>query len=268
MNTYFKTFISLCLFSLIVSCNKDIEGFSGNENFIYFDVPFVLDQYNKPTKERLDTIKYTFALEESDYKTHVIDIPVNTISLPADHDRSYKVEIVREETTAGDDEWDISSIENLSVKAGCVTDTIRMVVNRKEIMSREFRTVTLRMVPNDNFQEGVPALLNVKVTFSDILSAPDYWSKIKDYVGSIYYKEVYRKWMEIYYEGADPNTEPIKYAPTYGKPLWHGNMPFVYDDLERDYPSTVLFLKELQRYFRENDIYPDGDTTKDPIRIP
>lgn len=268
MNTYFKTFFSLCLFSLIVSCDKEIEKFTDNENFIYFDIPFKLDKYKKPTKERLDSISYSFALEESDYRTHIIEIPVNIISLPSDQDRSYKVEVVREETTATDDEWDLGSIESLSIKAGCVTDTIKMTVNRNEIMTKEFRTVMLRMVSNDNFQGGVPSLLRVKISFSDILLEPDYWSEISDYVGTTYYKEVYRKWMEIYYEGADPNTEPVSYAPNYGKPLWHGNMPYAMTDFSRDYPSTVMFLKELQRYFRENDVYPDGDTTKDPIRIP
>lgn len=267
MNTYFKTFFSLCLFSLIVSCNKEIEKFTGSDNFIYFDIPFKLDKYNKPTDVRLDSISYSFALEASDYKTHIIKIPVNSISLPSSSDRSYDVEIVREETTASDNEWDLSSIENLSIKAGCVTDTIMMSVNRTEIMTKKFRTVMLRITPNDNFKEGISSLLKVKVTFSDILLAPDYWSQISSYVGTTYYKEVYRKWMEIYYEGADPNTETVKYAPNYGKPLWHGNMPYLLSELQL-YPSTIMFLKELQKYFKNNDVYPDGDTTKDPIRIP
>lgn len=264
MNTYFKLF---CIILFASSCDQDIDKFTNEEHFIYFNIPFKLNQYGEPTTERLDSIEYSFALKSADFKTHTVKIPINTISLPTDFDRKYNIEIVKEETTALAEDWNESSIENSVVKSGLIIDTLSVIINRTESMSKENKAIVLRLKSNDYFQLGVSNLVTVKIVISDILLEPDYWKRFSKYFGPVFHKEVYRKWMEIYHLGADPNIESISYAPNFNQPLWHGNMPYL-TSLSDYYPSTLMFLGVLKKYFDENDVYPNADATKPPIRLP
>ena len=64
--------------------------------------------------------------------------------------------------------------------------------------------------------------------------------------------------------GADPNLE--KYGPDTGKQLYWGQMP--YYTVSSWYPSTFMFIRKLKQYFIDNEVYPDGDTSKPRITLP
>ena len=164
-----------------------------------------------------------------------------------------------------DGDWDRTSIENQVIESGSMTSTLKVPVFRANV-GEEARIITLRLVSNDNFSVGYENLLKAKLTFSDILNPPSWWQDWKTVFGE-FCREKYVKWMELYYLGADPNVEPVSYAPTYNQPLWYGNMPYLGND-PRIYPSTFMFIKTLKKYFEENEVYPDGDTSKPRISIP
>jgi hypothetical protein len=254
----------MCSLVFLSSCNKDIDSFDNSKNYIYFDVPFKVDDYGNKTTTRVDSIYYSFALDDASITSHTFKIPINTISLPANKDRSYKVEVVTDKTTAEDTDWDKTCLENTIVKAGSVFDTLLVKVNRTSILRKAVRSITFRIVGNENFSEGYNNLLTAKISFSDVLDPPSWWSKWQ-YIFGDYCREKYLKWREIYYLGADPNVE-LYAGPGKGKELYWDNMP--YYAFLAFYPSTAMFLRVLKQYFIDNEVYPDGDKTKPRVTIP
>lgn len=248
-----------------VACEKDIDGFQNDRPMIYFNLPYETDSYGKDLPTRVDGLEYSFALDDVEVQTYVFEVPIGTIGLATDKERTFKVEVIKEETTAMDGDWDRTSIENQVIESGSMTSTLKVPVFRANV-GEEARIITLRLVSNDNFSVGYENLLKAKLTFSDILNPPSWWQDWKTVFGE-FCREKYVKWMELYYLGADPNVEPVSYAPTYNQPLWYGNMPYLGND-PRIYPSTFMFIKTLKKYFEENEVYPDGDTSKPRISIP
>lgn len=249
--------VSFLLSLLVVSCDKDIDKFDNSTNYIYFGVPFVKDQFGRDTKTRVDSMAHSFALEDVNISTYTFKIPVNTIGLPASEDRSYTVKVVNEATNATAEDWDASTIAGRKIEKGTLSDTIALTVNKSDILSKEWRHIVLKLEANENFQLGPDTLRSIKVAFTNIITEPDWWKNWKGYFGE-FNREVYTKWIEIYYLGADPNTDDN------GNQYYWDNMP------EYAYwaESTKIFVQILKVYFLEHEVYPDGDTTKPRILLP
>lgn len=243
------------------ACDSDsIDSYDTSTSYIYFDVPYVIGSDGTETTYREDSIMYSFALDPETVTDTTINVVVKTIGMAADYDRPYGIEIVTDNTTATSAEWDPSIINNRSIKAGELTDTIRMTIQRTDVMAHQWMHVTLRVLPNEHFALGYGNLEEVLVSFSDILAKPDWWDTYMGYgyFGN-YYPEVYRKWIEIYQEGVDPMINPDN-----GEPMYWNNMPSFPQFY--NYPVMGLYYRQLQEYFLENDIIPEGGT--EPIRIP
>ena len=254
---------SLLLLAVIifVSCQKkDIDRFDTATDYIYFDIPYQLNKYGEQTDYRLDSLSYSFALDNLDVKDTVINVVVKIMGMPVDEDRAYTVELVRDETTATSEDWDAGILNNRFIPAGAITDTIRIRVQRNEILQDEWHQITLKVVPNENFQEGYADLQTVRVTFSDILAEPDWWSTFSRAFGP-FYREVYLEWINLYTLGSAPTLHPINNEPLY----WNNMPPYYYAGA---WGVLDMYINRLKTYFKDNDIYPDGDTTKEPIRLP
>lgn len=259
-----KIYAGLSLLGAILtfsSCDKEIDKFSEQENYIYFNMPYTTDNYGRETTTRVDSLSYSFELDDVSVTSYTFKIPVNAISVAADRDRKYKVEVVADETNAESSDWDESSIANTTMKAGELFDTLCVKVYRTESLKTTWKHIMFRIVGNEEFGEGYRNLLTAKISFSDQLNAPDWWKKWQSYFGD-FCREKFVKWREIYYLGADPNTDIYGN----GKQLYWGNMP--YYTISSWYPSTFMFLKVLKQYFIDNEVYPDGDTSKPRITIP
>lgn len=250
--------------STLLACtaceNKDIDAFNEADSYIYFDIPYKTNQYGQPTDVRSDSISYSFALDNLSVTNTTLNVVVKTIGLPVDYDRPYNVELLDDQTTATAEVWDKTVLKNRSIKAGELTDTIAIVVQRQEILQEKWMQIGLRILPNEHFRLGYGNLYTAKVSFSDILTQPDWWNVWEGYFGP-FYREVYLKWIELYYLGADPNTSLDN-----GEPLYWGNMPSA--AVLSWYPVLAMYLSQLKVYFEENDIYPDGDTSLPPIKLP
>lgn len=258
-------YMVICLMGILqAACDKDIDKFDNSENYIYFDIPFKLDDYGRVTAIRIDSLVYSFAMDDASVTTHTFRIPVNSIGLRAAQDRSYKVIADEKATTAEERDWDQSVLQTAIIDAGELKDTLEVVVNRTEVLKKEARTLTLRLVENEHFQLGAQELLNIKISFSDILQPPSWWKRWESVFG-VFVREKYAKWQEIYYYGADPNAE--KWGPNAGKLMYWDQMP--YNGPMRDwYPSTFMFIAKLKQYFMDHEVYPDGDTSKPRITLP
>lgn len=62
MNKIMKLCTSIFVIVMFYSCNQDIDRFDNADNYIYFNMPFVLNQYGKETSVRQDSLSYSFAL--------------------------------------------------------------------------------------------------------------------------------------------------------------------------------------------------------------
>ena len=253
-----------CLLGILVlagACDSDsIDSYDTSTSYIYFDVPYVLNTDGTETTYREDSITYSFALDPETVTDTTLNVVVKIIGMIADYDRPYGIEVVTANTTATSAEWEPSIINNRSIKAGELTDTIRMTIQRTDVMEHEWLHVTLRVLPNEYFALGYGNLNEVLISFSDILAKPSWWDTYMGlgYFGP-YYPEVYRKWIELYQEGVDPMVNPDN-----GEPMYWDNMPS--HPQFYNYTVMALYYKQLQQYFEENDIIPEGEI--DPIRIP
>ena len=203
-----KSFLAT-LFSLftLFACNQPIDDFDAQgDNFIYFDMPNVLNQLGHPTKVRDTVMSYSFDMDESHVTFHTFKIPVTIIGIPSATDRKYHVEVVADKSTATAEDWDKTTISNLTVKSGEMRDTIYLKVNRTEILQKEERRLVLRIVPNEHFLSGYNNLLEISILFTDHLTPPEWWEKWQSIFGE-FSREKFTKWKEIYYLGADPNVE-------------------------------------------------------------
>ena len=72
---------------IAVSCDKAIDEFDNSTNYIYFDMPFVLDQYGRKTTVREDSLMYSFAMDDLSVTEYTFKIPVNSVGLVTDQDR-------------------------------------------------------------------------------------------------------------------------------------------------------------------------------------
>lgn len=260
MNIYKYGLLLLAVLGLAACQKKDIGHFDTATDYIYFDIPFQLTTNGEETDYRQDSISYSFALDDLSVTDTVIPVVVKIMGVPVDADRPYGVELIREETTATDEDWDASIIAGRFIPAGEITDTIPLRIWRAEALQDEWHRIGLRLVPNETFQAGYADLQTVKVAFSDILTEPDWWQTFSFAFGP-FYREVYLQWIELYTLGADPNTNPDN-----GEPLYWNNMPSYY--IYGNFPVLDMYITRLKEYFKVNDVYPDGDTTKEPIRLP
>ena len=73
-------YMTLCLIGMVqVACDQDIDGFDNSTNYIYFDLPFQLDQYGRKTTERVDSLVYSFAMDDPSVTSYTFKIPVNSV---------------------------------------------------------------------------------------------------------------------------------------------------------------------------------------------
>ena len=152
---------------IAVSCDKAIDEFDNSTNYIYFDMPFVLDQYGRKTTVREDSLMYSFAMDDPSVTEYTFKIPVNSVGLVTDQDRDFKV-VVESGTATGND-WDETALSKGMIPAGKLIDTLRVTVKRTDGLKKEWRTITFRLEQNEHFALGATELLKAKISFTDIL---------------------------------------------------------------------------------------------------
>ncbi len=263
MNNIKRLLLLLLISSVTFGCKvEEVMQYDTSTNYIYVDMPFVLGSET----EKQEEIRYSFAQFNADVQEAIVNVPVSITGLPIDSDRALSLSVVKDKTTALDSEWDMSSIENLVVPAGSTKMYVPLKVYRSEILLTEERILTFKLNSNENFTALDDEITEVTVKFSDILIEPDWWASYVKYFGT-YYPEVYRQWQKIYYYGFDTK----KHNDYPHDLLYWDNMPnFISNHaLMNHYYGTLLFAVDvMKKYFNDNDIYPNGDTTLAPIRLP
>lgn len=236
--------------TFISACDSEEVMFKEDSRYIYFDMPFKIDTYGRVTTEREDSLVYSFAFDET-VSEYTFGLAVSVAGMPVPEDYSYRVEVIPEATNLKDTDWDKTVLERAVIHQNRIFDTLYIKVKRPT-SADGLKVLSLRLLPNENFQLSDSILLQAKLCYTSAFTTPTWWANWEYRMGE-FCPEVYLKWREIYYEGADPNGYYWDNMPSTAIASW--------------YPVTFMYLTQLKLYFEKNEVFPYGDTTKPRIRI-
>ncbi|MFD2554334.1 DUF4843 domain-containing protein [Sphingobacterium tabacisoli] len=255
-----SNFIITCLLLLTMVACKDSHNmleFDIADSYVYFALP---DDNTKSVERYIDSTYYSFSLDENITITEkVLKIPVHIGGAAADKDRMYALVV------DGASQYDPDMIKLTSpvIKAGKYNDTLYVTVKRDPYLLTNQMVLHLGLQANDDFKVGNVHNSTMKIVVDDILREPKWWNTWKNYFGP-FKKEVFQKWMQLYYLGADPSPELGGNNP--GPFYYWDNMPS-YANAD-SYPVTFNYITILKQFFENNVVYPNGDTTQERILLP
>lgn len=247
--------------SLFASCSEqDLDMFDSATAYINFVTPTKIKEGTIDILEDTgdNVFIYSFGKETEDVKSHTYKIIVQIVGPAVDYDRPYDFTLVQDETTASESMYSIQS--DKVIKKGFLTDTIYLKLNREPVLQKEWRDITLSLLPLEHFKKGMPYKQTVTLHFADMMFEPEWWSGYSYLFGS-YYQEVYSQWMRIYHYGADNLKDEN------GNLYYWDNMPEPSGNFgPSTFPTLFLHIAKLKEYFDANDIIPYGESA--PIRLP
>ncbi|WP_421918599.1 DUF4843 domain-containing protein [Marinifilum sp.] len=233
-------YLVLMLSILFGACTTDeLIDYKG-EAYIYF---FLDEEINSiiPEEEQI-TLEgsYTFIFEEDDVNTKGVEIPVSVSGYMSDADRSFTIEVVDSMTTAT--QGTHFSIDNAKqvIKAGETGGKAIISLNRTADMKDSIYTVGIRLTGNENFTSEIRTYY--QLSFSDLLSKPDWWYRIIE--GEDFYdigeftQQKCLHWME--YNGVTDGSDPIGHLDSFYKEGERKNIMRAFGVYLRDHPDAPL----------------------------
>ena len=155
----------LVLIALVSLYSCDERGILENSNDVSY-IYFTKNATNDSTSTSF------FFYPEGD-----ISVPV-AMSLSGkmfDEDCSFKLEVVKEETTLDAANYDISG--DFVFHKDRVADTIYITFKNSEILSSEIRRVVFRIADSEKYAQGDTPFRTAVISISDIASRPEWWDE-------------------------------------------------------------------------------------------
>lgn len=163
---------------LIYSCDQNIDyPYEGKDRiqFRHYTINYNQRYYS-------DSITFSFGLKPDNIEIDTAKIVVEFLGKGSDKERSYKVVVDPNSTTAvvGTHYKAIDEIQKF--RPGQLTDTLRIVVIRKNL-STSFRhpetiKIGLRLEPTEDFDLGLRGGLTKRVLLNNYLSEPAWWNNL------------------------------------------------------------------------------------------
>ncbi|RFS21771.1 DUF4843 domain-containing protein [Chitinophaga silvatica] len=248
----------------VSSCKKSDElMYNRQDSYIYFTLPFKLNQYNVELAERVDSISYSFAFDLPNTNQYTFKVPVSITGTTQAKDRSFNIEIDKENTTAVENIDYVPFSTTQVVRAGRVSDTIYIKVNKTLALSTSYKQLVLKLHSGTDFQLGAKEYQSAKISFTDILEQPKWWKTWQTVFGT-YSKEKYKLWINLYKKGVDPSPDVYDNTKTYF--YYWDNMP-TFTGVST-FPILYMYVKQLKDFLLANPTYIDNDPTKERVTIP
>ncbi|MDF2514907.1 MAG: hypothetical protein K0R59_203 [Sphingobacterium sp.] len=247
----------LLLFAYGCKEGSELAVFDPKAAFVSFGIPRI---NIGNLRENLDSLSFSFVFESDTTDEKILAFPLILVGQQQNRDREVAFRIVDSETTISSK---YLTIPKPTIRANRFQDTLFVHVRRDKSFRQQIYTLALELQENSNFKPGSASRSHFKLQITDQFLEPPWWNDWSNSFGN-YRSEVYQKWVDIYYPGAD-RTPPVFEGD---KPnfAWN-NMPKV--PLNKGfYPVTYFFIDQLKKYFEDNAIYPDGDTSKPRIYLP
>lgn len=154
---------------LLAACQEnEMNGFD-SEGAVYF-------QLSSLWGNTVDSIIYSFAGKAED--TYTLKLQVNLMGAAADHDRTVRLAVDKNRTTAVEGTHYEALQASYTLPAGAYTMEIPVVLlgNDPELEERAFQ-IALKLEASDNLQLGLSKRLVARIIVSKILTRPSYWEQ-------------------------------------------------------------------------------------------
>ncbi len=192
----FSLIISFALVALaaIPSCKvQDIDVFSAEESYVYFK-RYIKDKEGKNV--RVDTAMVSFS-HHYGVTEYTQDYYLGLVGQLPTRDMEYKVEVVKDETTAESGQYSIP--EKLIFRKGQTEDILPVTIYKNKIQDGDERVLVLRLVETEDlklaFNNPNDSYTDIKFRFNNKISKPLWWD---DTVTKIFFGEYsYKKYVTI-----------------------------------------------------------------------
>lgn len=173
----FRYLLPIFLVLLCYSCDQDIDYPYSGKDRIQFQ-HYTTDWNGRRTYS--DSLVFSLGLLPDSIEIDTAKVVVEFLGKGSDKDRTYKVLVVPDSSNAvaGTHYEPIDSVQTF--RAGQWTDTLRIVVYRKNL-STSFRhpqitRIDLKLMPSEDFDLGLRGGITKKVLLNNYLSQPDWWN--------------------------------------------------------------------------------------------
>lgn len=184
-NIYISIGLIVCML-LANSCDKSIENFYKGKGRVQFKY-YTLDYNKKMIFNKKST--FSFGMLPDEKVTDTAKIVVEYLGSPEDRDRTYRVKIFTDSTTALEGTHFLPFDAIQTIKAGKLNDTLRIVVLRNNLSTSftnpQDMRLELELEPTDDFDLGMKDGLRRSLYINNYLSEPKWWKEplIHDNVG-------------------------------------------------------------------------------------
>ncbi|TXH60891.1 MAG: DUF4843 domain-containing protein [Bacteroidia bacterium] len=171
---------------LLTSCSQSIDSMYKEKSRIQFKY-YTLDFNKKMILNNKST--YSFGMKSDDVQKDTAKIVVEFLGTPSEMDRTYKIKVAADSTTAVEGVHYEPISETQTFKAGKFSDTLRVVVIRKNLSTSftqpEDKRLALEMIPSEDFDLGMKDGLKTYLYINNYLSEPVWWNTPlrADYIG-------------------------------------------------------------------------------------
>ncbi|MDR2413392.1 MAG: DUF4843 domain-containing protein [Odoribacteraceae bacterium] len=173
MKTFFYTTFALA--ALAVGCENEYNAYS--------DAPRVYLSGDAAQNATADSVYFSFRIYDFSMQEYDLHLNVHLTGEPVNRDRVFALEVVDTMTNVPASAY---SIGELVLPANAHVVTIPVTVKRTVEgmdLSRNAARLTLRVVENENFSEGIAEARRYQLVWCDYLVQPASWSVINYYIG-------------------------------------------------------------------------------------
>ncbi len=229
-NNVIKAFGFFCLVFLLpcflVSCEEnDPKGFNG-EDAVYFQAD--AGNWSNVT----DSVTYSFAGKNS--KKDVVELLVNLMGYPADHDRTFKVMVNQELTTAKEGIHYEALKSEYTLKSGEMQAVIPVtVMNTDEGLKEKTVQLVVSLLPTDELGLGISSRTTIRIIISNVLTKPSYWDRysMTYYFGS-YSRSKHEMFIQILGRNFPPSASEMSASWSY----WQDASTYLNNYFTEHYP--------------------------------
>lgn len=177
MNKILYTISVLYLAILFTGCDQKIDyPYQGKDRiqFKHYTVNYNGGRVYK------DSIDFSFGMLTTDIQIDTVKIPVEFLGKLSDRDRTYKVKIDADSTTAQEGVHYETIAEDQVFLAGKQVDTLRLVAYRGALSSSfanpKKERIDLVLLPSEDFDLGLKRGLRMTVRLNNYLAEPAWWN--------------------------------------------------------------------------------------------
>ncbi len=170
-------YMLLALVALFYSCDQEIDYPYSGKDRVHFK-HYVFDSWNNSFTYYTSQI-LSLGLLPVEVERDTVDIIVELLGKVSDKDRTYKIMVNADSTTAETGRHYETLEEMHTFRAGLTADTLKIIINRNEL-STSFRNpedeiLFLEIVESDDFSLGLTAGTTTKLIINNYLSEPEWW---------------------------------------------------------------------------------------------